>query len=252
MTWVHWVLCNLPADCAGLPEGVHVRQICRRARPQGLNDWRRTGYGGPCPPIGEHRYFHKLYALDALIQDLRRPDKATVERGMRGHVLAEAVLIGTYRRAWMEGCHDNQGRTMSRDDLGRHRHRLRHRWPRLRGGACQVQASGPGAGAAQRRRAASRTPSPASGWTWGVGVHYLGDMGQEDEEEGLLEWISGDTIQMASMGAVYDTIHFPGGFVTQFVRPEEALKRELKEKFPASVAEIDSMVRRPPRCPERR
>ncbi|MET0218936.1 MAG: NAD(P)/FAD-dependent oxidoreductase [Burkholderiales bacterium] len=78
------------------------------------------------------------------------------------------------------------------------------------------------------------------GWTWGVGVHYLGDMGQEDEEEGLLEWISGNTIQMASMGAVYDTIHFPGGFVTQFVRPEEALKRELKEKFPASVAEIDA------------
>ncbi len=78
------------------------------------------------------------------------------------------------------------------------------------------------------------------GWTWGVGVHYLGDMGQEDEDEGLLEWISGGTIEMASMGAVYDTMHFPGGFVTQFVRPEEALKRELKGRFPGSVSEIDA------------
>jgi all-trans-retinol 13,14-reductase len=77
-------------------------------------------------------------------------------------------------------------------------------------------------------------------WTWGVGVHYLGDMGQEDENEGLLEWISGGTIRMASMGPVYDTIHFPDGFVTHFVRPEEALKRELKAKFPASLGQIDS------------
>jgi all-trans-retinol 13,14-reductase len=77
-------------------------------------------------------------------------------------------------------------------------------------------------------------------WTWGVGVHYLGDMGQEDENEGLLEWISGGTIRMASMGPVYDTIHFPGGFVTHFARPEESLKRELKEKFPASISQIDS------------
>jgi len=97
MTWVHWVLCNLPPDCAGLPEGVNPADLPAGAT-EGLNDWKRTGYGGPCPPIGEHRYFHKLYALDALIQDLRRPDKATVKRGMRGHVLAEAVLIGTYRR----------------------------------------------------------------------------------------------------------------------------------------------------------
>ncbi|MCU0973933.1 MAG: FAD-dependent oxidoreductase, partial [Burkholderiales bacterium] len=56
-------------------------------------------------------------------------------------------------------------------------------------------------------------------WTWGVGVHYLGDIGQEDENEGLLEWISEGTIRMASMGPVYDIIHFPGGFVTHFARP---------------------------------
>jgi all-trans-retinol 13,14-reductase len=77
-------------------------------------------------------------------------------------------------------------------------------------------------------------------WTWGVGVHYLGDIGQEDENEGLLEWISEGTIRMASMGPVYDIIHFPGGFVTHFARPEEALKRELKGKFPDSLGQIDS------------
>jgi hypothetical protein len=78
------------------------------------------------------------------------------------------------------------------------------------------------------------------GWTWGVGVHYLGDMGQEDEAEGLLEWISDGTIHMASMGPVYDAIHFPDGFVTHFARPEEALRRELKAKFPDSISEIDA------------
>ncbi len=77
-------------------------------------------------------------------------------------------------------------------------------------------------------------------WTWGIGVQNLGDMGQEDENEGLLEWISDGTIQMASMGPVYDIIHFPGGFVTQFARPEEALKRELKERFPSCLGQIDS------------
>lgn len=98
MTWVHWVLCNLPADCAGLPEAVKPADLPARTT-AGLNDWKRTGYGGPCPPIGEHRYFHKLYALDTDFADLQRPDKAALERRMRGHVLAEAVLIGTYRRS---------------------------------------------------------------------------------------------------------------------------------------------------------
>lgn len=96
-TWVHWVLYNLPADCAGLPEAVRVSDL-PAGTCLGLNDWKRTGYGGPCPPIGEHRYFHKLYALDALLPTLNRPDKAGLERVMRGHVLAEAVLIGTYQR----------------------------------------------------------------------------------------------------------------------------------------------------------
>ncbi len=97
MTWVHWVLYNLPADCAGLPEDVQAADLPAGTR-QGRNDWRRVGYGGPCPPIGVHRYFHKLYALDALLPDLHEPDKAALERAMRGHVVAEAALIGTYQR----------------------------------------------------------------------------------------------------------------------------------------------------------
>jgi Raf kinase inhibitor-like YbhB/YbcL family protein len=97
MTWVHWVLYNLPTDCAGLPEGVSAADLAAGTC-QGLNDWKRRGYGGPCPPVGEHRYFHKLYALDTLLPDLHDPAKPALERVMRGHVLAEAVLIGTYRR----------------------------------------------------------------------------------------------------------------------------------------------------------
>ena len=76
-TWVHWVLYNLPADCAGLPEAVHAADLPAGTR-QGRNDWQRLGYGGPCPPIGMHRYFHKVYALDTLLPDLREPDNAAL------------------------------------------------------------------------------------------------------------------------------------------------------------------------------
>ena len=93
MTWVHWLLYNLPADCAALPEAVHALPA---GTLEGINDGKRTGYGGPCPPIGRHRYFHKLYALDCVLPDLRFPTKPVLEEGMRGHVLAEAQLIGTY------------------------------------------------------------------------------------------------------------------------------------------------------------
>ncbi|MGZ5083601.1 MAG: YbhB/YbcL family Raf kinase inhibitor-like protein [Usitatibacter sp.] len=96
MTWVHWVLYDIPADCGGLPEAV-------RALPagtlEGANDWHRTGYGGQCPPIGRHRYFHRLYALDAVLPDLRKPTRAKLEAAMRGHVVAEAELVGTYLKA---------------------------------------------------------------------------------------------------------------------------------------------------------
>jgi hypothetical protein len=94
-TWVHWVLCNLPPSPPGLPEG--GRPLPAGAQ-EGLNDWKRQGYGGPCPPIGRHRYFFKLYALDRLLPALQRPDKAALEAAMRGHVLAHAELIGTYRK----------------------------------------------------------------------------------------------------------------------------------------------------------
>ncbi|MFB3100218.1 MAG: YbhB/YbcL family Raf kinase inhibitor-like protein, partial [Gammaproteobacteria bacterium] len=64
---------------------------------QGLNDWKRPGYGGPCPPTGRHRYFHKLYALDSLLPDLGQPTKAEVEAAMQGHVIEKVVLMGTYQ-----------------------------------------------------------------------------------------------------------------------------------------------------------
>lgn len=93
-TWVHWVVLDLPATARNLPEGV-------RALPagtlEGVNDWHRTGYGGPCPPVGRHRYFFKLYALDTKLE-LVRPSKAQLESAMEGHVLARAELIGTYEK----------------------------------------------------------------------------------------------------------------------------------------------------------
>jgi len=95
MTWVHWVLYNLPAASAGVPEGA---TSLPPGTLEGQNDWKRTGYGGPCPPIGRHRYVHKLYALDVVLPDLHQPDKQHLEQAMRGHILARAELIGTYQK----------------------------------------------------------------------------------------------------------------------------------------------------------
>ncbi len=97
MTWVHWVLYDLPPGATGLPEGVKRAELPPGTR-EGLNDWKRTGYGGPCPPIGRHRYFHKLYALDATLGDLGSPTKVVLETKMKGHVLAQAELVGTYEK----------------------------------------------------------------------------------------------------------------------------------------------------------
>jgi Raf kinase inhibitor-like YbhB/YbcL family protein len=97
MTWVHWVLYDIPAAATGLPEAVQASALPPGTR-EGVNDWGRTGFGGPCPPIGRHRYFHKLYALDAVLPDLKRPKKAALEKAMQGHILAQAVLIGTYQK----------------------------------------------------------------------------------------------------------------------------------------------------------
>ncbi len=97
-TWVHWVLYDMPASATGLPKAAEGKTLPPGTR-EGRNDWKRTGYGGPCPPIGRHRYFHKLYALDASLGDLGHPTKAALERAMRGHILAETELVGTYQRA---------------------------------------------------------------------------------------------------------------------------------------------------------
>jgi len=96
-TWVHWVLYNLPSGADGLKQAVRPGELPAGTR-QGKNDWGRTGYGGPCPPIGRHRYFHKLYALDTVLPDLGEPTKAELEKAMQGHVLARFELIGTYQK----------------------------------------------------------------------------------------------------------------------------------------------------------
>ncbi len=95
MTWVHWVLYNLPPHSTGLAEAA---KELPPGTIQGRNDWGRTGYGGPCPPIGRHRYFHKLYALDRALDKLGSAGKKELEAAMKGHVLEEAALVGTYQR----------------------------------------------------------------------------------------------------------------------------------------------------------
>ena len=97
MVWVHWVLYNLPPAAGGLPHNVKPEALPAGTK-EGLNDWGRTGYGGPCPPIGRHRYLFKLYALDTVLPDLNRPNKARLEAAMKGHVVEQATLTGTYQR----------------------------------------------------------------------------------------------------------------------------------------------------------
>jgi len=96
-TWVHWLLYDLPPTSRGLPEDASPSALPTGTR-EGSNDWKRPGYGGPCPPIGRHRYFHKLYALDVVLGDLHSPDKRALETAMRGHVIAHAELMGTYQK----------------------------------------------------------------------------------------------------------------------------------------------------------
>jgi len=97
MTWVHWVLYNLPISITGLAEGAASHALPPGVL-EGINDWKRTGYGGPCPPIGKHRYIHKLYALDVMLPDLGKPTKAQLENAMQGHIIGKAELVGLYRR----------------------------------------------------------------------------------------------------------------------------------------------------------
>ena len=97
MTWVHWVLYNLPPQAGSLAESAGGKSIPQGTK-EGLNDWKKTGYGGPCPPIGRHRYFFKLYALDTVLPDLGKPSKPALLKAMEGHVVASTELVGTYEK----------------------------------------------------------------------------------------------------------------------------------------------------------
>lgn len=95
--WVHWLLYNIPADINSLAEHITSATLPPGVI-EGINDWQHLGYGGPCPPIGRHRYFHKLYALDIKLEDLSEAGKAVVEAAMQGHIIAKTELIGTCQK----------------------------------------------------------------------------------------------------------------------------------------------------------
>jgi Raf kinase inhibitor-like YbhB/YbcL family protein len=97
-TWVHWVLYNLPADVADLPERVPTTKTLKNGAQQGKNDFGKIGYGGPCPPDGTHRYYFKLYALDTVLDAKPGLTKKALLKAMQGHIVAEGQLMGTYRR----------------------------------------------------------------------------------------------------------------------------------------------------------
>ncbi|BCU06288.1 YbhB/YbcL family Raf kinase inhibitor-like protein [Allochromatium tepidum] len=99
MVWDHWILYNIPPECGGLPEEA-ARHGLPEGTGQGINSWGRTGYGGPCPPIGRHRYFHRLYALDVRLPEaLGTPGKDDLLLAMDDHILAHAELVGTYEKS---------------------------------------------------------------------------------------------------------------------------------------------------------
>lgn len=97
-TWVHWVLYDLPAETRALPEAISPDAELPDGGRHGKNSWRRLGYGGPCPPSGTHRYFFKLYALDAVLDLAAGVNKEQLVRAMEGHILAQAEVMGTYAR----------------------------------------------------------------------------------------------------------------------------------------------------------
>ena len=98
MTWVHWVLYNISPHSTGIEAGKSGIHELPAGTLDGVNDWKRTGYGGPCPPIGRHRYFHKLYALDVVLPVLQPATKASLEKAMQGHVIAQCELMGHYQK----------------------------------------------------------------------------------------------------------------------------------------------------------
>ncbi|MBI1954355.1 MAG: YbhB/YbcL family Raf kinase inhibitor-like protein [Proteobacteria bacterium] len=94
-TWDHWVLYNIPENCHSFPENM---TLLPSGTQEGMNSWGKTGYGGPCPPDREHRYFFTLYALDTLLSFPKTPKKQDIEKAMKGHILAEATLMGRYNQ----------------------------------------------------------------------------------------------------------------------------------------------------------
>lgn len=95
MTWVHWVVFNIPANVSSLPPNAH--NLPDEVH-EGHNDWKVSGYRGPCPPIGRHHYHHKIYALDTLLPDHGITTKADLEKAMKGHILSQAELVATYEK----------------------------------------------------------------------------------------------------------------------------------------------------------
>jgi Raf kinase inhibitor-like YbhB/YbcL family protein len=96
-TWSHWVLYNIPPETEGLPQGVRPQDLPAGTK-EGNNDWNRTGYGGPCPPVGRHRYIHRLYALNMLLPDLGAPTRLQLQKAMEGYVLEQVQLTGLYQK----------------------------------------------------------------------------------------------------------------------------------------------------------
>jgi Raf kinase inhibitor-like YbhB/YbcL family protein len=97
MDWTHWLLYNIPPQTTSLKEGLSLRDLPKGTL-AGWTDWKSMAYRGPCPPVGNHRYFHRLHALDTVLPDLGRASKTDIEAAMRGHILGTAVLVGKYRR----------------------------------------------------------------------------------------------------------------------------------------------------------
>lgn len=97
MVWAHWLVYNIPPDVDGLEASPATNGLPVGAE-QGMNDWHKCTYGGPCPPVGLHRYFHKLYALDTVLTGLHNPSMAQLETAMKGHIIEQAKLVGMYKK----------------------------------------------------------------------------------------------------------------------------------------------------------
>ncbi len=97
-TWVHWVIFDIPATAKSLPENISPNKSTAVGGKQGTNDFKKLGYGGPCPPSGTHRYYFKIYALDKALELAGEVTKDQVLKAMDGHVLGQGQLMGTYRR----------------------------------------------------------------------------------------------------------------------------------------------------------